>query len=82
MSVILRIIIWFFGSLLWAFWMFLAFRADFLGMFSDGDANAPYFFRFFFSRIPVEKSPRNKKRILLCMDLFGIVLITILCFCI
>ena len=79
MSVTLRIIIWFFGSLSWAFWMFLAYQANFLGMLSDGDKNAPYFLRFIFAKIPFEKTPKNKKRILLALNLFGIVVITALC---
>ena len=79
MSVMLRIIFWIFGSLLWTFWMYLAFQSDFLGMLSDGDADAPYFFRFLFTRIPIEKTPKNKKRILFSLVLFGIVIITILC---
>lgn len=81
MSIALRIIIWFFGSLMWIFWMYLAFASDFLGMVSDGDADAPYSVRFFFSRISIEKTPKNKKRILLCLDLFGVAIISILCFC-
>ena len=62
--------------------MYLAFRFDFLGMLSDGDANAPYFFRFLFSRIPIKRTLKNKKRILLCLDFFGVVMIAVLCFCI
>lgn len=79
MPVYLRIIFWIAGSLLWAFWMYLAYHSDYLGMPSSGENDDYYYFRCFFSRIPIEKTPKNKKRIFLCLILFGEVVITSLC---
>lgn len=80
MSPVLRIVFWFFGSLFWTFWMYLAYQSDFLGMLSNGDKKQPYFLRCFFGRIRINKTPRNKKRIFVCLSAFGVVIITILCF--
>ena len=80
MSPVLRVIIWLFGSLFWIFWMYLAYMSDFLGMFSDGDDKKPYFFRCFFSRIPFNKTPQNKKKIFICLSIFGIAIVSALCF--
>lgn len=80
MTTALRVILWIFGILVWMFWMYLAYQSDFLGMLSDGDPNAPYHLRFFFWRIPIQKTPGNRKRILLAVDLFGFFCITYVCF--
>ena len=80
MPFVLRIILWLFGSLFWIFWMYLAYQSDFLGMLSDGVQKNPYFLRSFFALIRIKKTPKNKKRIFVCLGAFGIVIISIFCF--
>ena len=80
MSPVLRIILWLFGSLFWTFWMYLAYQADFLGMLSDGDTKKPYFLRFLCTLLPIDRTPKNKKRIFLGLVIFGVAVISCLCF--
>ena len=62
MSPALRVVFWLFGSLLWAFWMYLAYQSDFLGMLSEGMTKTHIFLDTFLPGYRSRKRHKTRKR--------------------